>query len=183
MKPEQVADFYEAAAFFFRQAPWKKVGFEAAIRIETDKFEEWPWYAVLMGQSGLTRGLALYEDLAALKRVFEADPGDETSSESVATAVTFGEESDIPVADLDAARKYGWKVARADAYPSVLHKERGLAMRPPLAWELELMTACLWAVPEFVNRRQQDDTTPETLSVPGTVGPLVLSWVGEDGPG
>ena len=32
--PAQVAGFYEAAAFFFQKAPWKKVGYEAAIRVE-----------------------------------------------------------------------------------------------------------------------------------------------------
>src|SRR5260370_42264387 len=60
--PAQVGSFYEAAAFFFRQTPWKKVGFEAAIQIKCDKYQSGPWYAVLMGQSGLTMGLALYED-------------------------------------------------------------------------------------------------------------------------
>src|SRR5438445_12665042 len=33
---------------------------------------------------------------------------------------------DIPVADLEAAKKHGWQVARPDAYPEVFHKERGL---------------------------------------------------------
>jgi len=47
--PEQVGSFYQAAASFFRQKPWKKVGYEAAIRVECDKFESGPWFAVLMG--------------------------------------------------------------------------------------------------------------------------------------
>jgi hypothetical protein len=51
--PERVAGFYEAAAGFFRQAPWKKVGYESAIRVECDRYQGGPWYAVLMGQSGL----------------------------------------------------------------------------------------------------------------------------------
>jgi hypothetical protein len=32
VRPAQVGSFYEAAAFFFRQVPWKKVGYEAAIQ-------------------------------------------------------------------------------------------------------------------------------------------------------
>ena len=40
--PGQVAGFYEAAAAFFRQAPWKKVGYESAIRVECDKFHGRP---------------------------------------------------------------------------------------------------------------------------------------------
>jgi hypothetical protein len=136
-----------------------------------------------MGQSGLTTGLALYEDLATLRRLWAGAFGDEENArQSVATSVTFGEESDIPVADLEAARRYGWKVARPDAYPEVFHKERGLALRPPLAWELELMEGCLRSIPDFVNRRQQDDPTREEATVVVASGELklALSWVADN---
>jgi hypothetical protein len=178
---ELVGGFYEAAAAFFRQAPWKKVGYESAIQVECDRFQSGPWYAVLMGQSGVTTGLALYDDLKALRRMW-AGADEETARRTVGTSVTFGEEWDIPVADLDAARKHGWAVARPDAYPSVFHKERGLSMRPPLAWELELLEGCLRAVPDFVSRRGQDDPTREEFTVPAASRPLqlVLSWVVED---
>ena len=137
------------------------MGYEAAIKVECDRFESGPWYAVLMGQSGLTNGLALYEDLETLRRLWAGDqPDEENARESVATSVTFGEEWEIPVADLDAAKRFGWPVARPDAYPGVIHKDRGLAMRPPLAWELELLEGCLRTVPEFVSRRKQDDPDP-----------------------
>jgi hypothetical protein len=182
--PARVGSFYEAAAFFFRQAPWKKVGYEAAIKVECAKFQTGPWYAVLMGQSGLTTGLALYEDLRALQRMWAGERADEDNArQSVATSVTFGEEWDIPVADLEAAKKHGWPVARADAYPEVFHKERGLALRRPLAWELELMEGCLRAVPDFVSRHPQDDPAREEVTVPVAAGPLklVLSWVAEGG--
>ena len=181
--PAQVGSFYEAAAFFFGQAPWKKVGYEAAIKVECAKFQSGPWYAVLMGQSGLTMGLALYEDLKALRKIWASKQGDEDNArQSVATTVTFGEEWDIPVADLEAAQKHGWPVARADAYPEVFHKERGLSLRPPLAWELELMEGCLRAVPEFVARHPQDDPAKEEITVPVASGELklVLSWVAEE---
>jgi len=180
--PDQVGRFYAAAAYFFRQAPWKKVGYEAAIRIACDKFQSGPWYAVLMGQSGLAVGLALYEDLRLLQRMWSEDMGDEQSTrETVATSVTFGEEFDCPIADLEACRRYGWEVARPDAYPEVMQKERGLSVRPPLAWQLELLEGCLRAVPEFVGRHQQDDPATEQMTVPVASGllKLVLSWVPE----
>lgn len=179
VRPEQAAGFYEAAASFYRQAPWKKVGYEAAIQVDCDKFDSGPWYAVLMGQSGLTMGLALYEDLETLRRMWSGRFGDEEGArQTVGTSVTFGEEWDIPVADLEAAKRHGWVVARPDAYPEVIHKERGLTTRPPLAWELELMEACLRAIPDFVNRRKQDDPAKEEFTVPVSSGPLklVLSW-------
>src|SRR5205807_8228458 len=146
--PEQVASFFQAAAAFFRQAPWKKVGYEAAIKVECGKFQSGPWYAVLMGQSGVTTGLALYEDLGTLRRMWAGGRGDEDNArQSVATTVTFGEEWDIPVADLEAAQRHGWEVARPDAYPEVFHKDRGRPLRPPRARQLELMEASRRAVP------------------------------------
>jgi hypothetical protein len=147
--PEQVGSFYGAAAFFFQEAPWKDVGYEAAIKVECAKYQSGPWYAVLMGQSGLTLGLALYEDLETLRRLWASDRVEEDNArQSVATTVTFGEAWDIPAADLEAAQRHGWPVARPDAYPEVFRKERGLSLRPPLAWELELLEGCLRAVPE-----------------------------------
>jgi tetratricopeptide (TPR) repeat protein len=178
MKPEQVARFFVAAASFYRQAPWKKVGYEAAIRVECDRSTSGPWYAVLMGQSGLTFGLALYEDLDTLKRMWTGDfSNEENARQTVATTVTFGEAWETPIADVDAAQRYGWEVARPDAYPEVIHKELGLTCRPPLVWELELLEGCLRTVPEFVNRRRQDDPAKEEFTLPGDGRKMVLSWV------
>ena len=103
----------------------------------------------------------------------QPDPG------IIVSTVTFEDETGIPVADLEAAQRHGWKVARPDAYPSVFRKEPGLSVRPPLAWELELMEGCLRAVPDFVNRRPQDDPAREEFTVPVSTGALklVLSWV------
>jgi hypothetical protein len=86
------------------------------------------------------------------------------------------------VADLEAVKQYGWQVARPDAYPEIMHKDRGLSHRPPLAWELELMEGCLRAVPEFVTRHRQDDPAREEMTVPVASGELrlVLSWVVDD---
>ena len=183
--PEQVGSFYEAAANFYQQSPWKKVGYETAIQVECGKYHGGPWYAVLMGQSGLTTGLAVYEDLNALQKLWERPVSyQDNARESVATSVMFGEDVDIPWPDLQAAQRHGWKVARPDAYPWIIHKERGLAYRPPLAWELELMEACLRTIPEFVQRRPQDDPTRDEMKVqlPSGELTLVLSWVQELGP-
>ena len=180
--PAQVGGFFEAAAFFFHHAPWKRVGNGAAIKVECKTYQSGPWYAVVMGPSGLTTGLALFEDLKALRWMWVTDESDDdTAREGVATSVVFGEEWGIPVADLDAAKEYNWHVAGPDAYPHVFHKERGLSLRPPLAWELELTEACLRAVPDFVNRRQQEGLAREEFTVPVASGELqlMLSWVTE----
>ncbi len=178
--PEQGAGFFAAAAAFFRDAPWKKVGYESAIRIDSAKSPGEAWYGVLMGQSGIQKGLALYEDIGALNAMWESPRSDdENARKSVSLAVLYGDEFELPSRDLEAAEKYGWEVTREDAYPWAMMKQRGMAHRPPLGWELELLEGCMRAVPEFVRRRRQDDYTPEEFTVPTALGELklTLAWV------
>ena len=54
-------------------------------------------------------------------------------------------------------------------------------MRPASAGELDLLEACLRAVPEFVRRRRQDDETREEIAVQTAAGPVKLSlaWFAE----
>ena len=180
IKPDQVASFYRAAAGFYRRAPWRKLAYETAIKVECDRFESGPWYAVVMGQSGLTFGLTLYDDLKTLEKLWAGEMSDEENArETVALTVTFDDEAGIPAADLDAGKRLGWEVAGPEAYPSVFRKERGLSLRPPLAWELELMEGCLRAVPAFVARHRPDDMSRHKMTVPVAPGELclILSWI------
>ena len=182
IKPEQVAGFYRAAAEFYQRAPWRKLGYETTIKVECDRFESGPWYAVVMGQSGLAFGMALYDDLKRLEKLRAGEMSDEEHArETVALTVTFGDETEVPVADLDASSRFGWELAGPEAYPSIFRKERGLSMRPPLAWELELMEGCLRAVRAFVARHRPDDMSRHKMTVPVASGnlSLILSWAGD----
>ena len=182
--PERARAFYDAAAAFFRQAPWKVIGHEAAVRVECDTIPGGPWFAVVIGQAGMTTGLALYDDLRVLQGL-QADASDEENAlRTVSTAVLFCEPWGVPVADLDAAKRHGWPVAREDAYPHAMHTEEELAMRLPLAGELFLLEVCLRALPDFVRRRRQDDATREEVAVQTATGPvkLALAWLPESVP-
>jgi hypothetical protein len=66
--------------------------------------------------------------------------------------------------------------------PSAYRLEPGLALRPPLAWELGLLEGCLRALPVFA-RKKTRRLEPLALSVPTASGelPLVLSWEGSPG--
>ncbi len=178
--PLQVAGFYHAAASFYRRAPWRSLGYEEAIKIECGQFQSGPWYGVVMGQSGLTTGLALYEDMKVLRRLWTSDLSDEENArETIALTVTFDMETEIPAPDLEAARHHGWEVAGPEAHPTIFRKERGMSIRPPLAWELQLMEGCLRALPRFIGRHQPGDLTPHPMTVPTSTGTLdlVLSWI------
>ncbi len=179
----QVERFYQAASDYYRRAPWRALGYEAVIQVECDRYESGPWYAVVMGQSGLTLGLALYEDLALLRRMYAGKLSDEEGARrTVALTVTFDEAGSLAEADLDAIETHGWPIASPEAYPSFFRKERGLSMRPPLAWEIDLIVGCLAALPDFIARRPLDDSTRELVAVPDaseTPIELGLSWVPE----
>jgi tetratricopeptide (TPR) repeat protein len=177
---ELMADYYDAAASFFERSPWRSVGYEAAIHIEVPRLQGGPWYGVLMGQSGLMSGLALYHDLALLRRLLRGELSDEQNARlTVADVVSYGEDFTLAFADLDAIQEHGWRIARGDAYPCGYHKGRNREMRSATAPELELLVACLRTVPDFIQRRKQDDHTPETFepTVAGTPTPVTLVWV------
>ena len=88
---------------------------------------------------------------------------------------------DIPAADLEACKRHGWEVAGPEAYPAIFRKERGLSLRPPLAWELLLMEGCLRAIPAFMARHRPDDLSMHKMTIPVASGDLslILSWVAE----
>ena len=99
----------------------------------------------------------------------------------MALTVTFDDESSMPEVDLEAIEQHNWPIAGPEAYPSLFRKERGLSMRPPLSWEIDLMDACLRILPDFVDRRSPDDPTRELVPVTGPLGTieLGLSWIQE----
>jgi hypothetical protein len=150
--------------------------------VACDRFESGPWFAVVVGQMGMTRGLGLYESLHELRQMRDGDGSDEENArKTVALSVTFGDQTELPVADLDAAGRLGWEIASPEAYPTAIRKERGMMIRPPLAWELRLLEACLYALPAFIGGKDRDDVAAVDFDVPTQAGSLRLSisWTAE----
>ena len=178
MKPVQVGSFYAAAAEFYRRKPWQRVPGDTVIKVECDKFQSGPWYAVVMGQSGVQQGLAIYEDLAALQGVIAGGGSEEENSRSMsAMSMMFSEAFEISTRDLDAAEKHGWPVAGPEAYPMVIHINPGPAVRSPLVWELELLEGCLRTIPDFL--AEKNGTLSKTVTAASGTLALQLSWVSD----
>jgi hypothetical protein len=176
--PEAVGSFFDAAALFFEQTPWSRTG-ERPIQVECSQFKSGPWYAIIMGQGGMTKGLVLYDNLETLQRIQQGNLSDEENARlSAGLTIVFGEKDDLVPADGEAAEKYAWRVAESHAYPSVYRMEQGLSMRQPLAWEVQLLEGCLRGIPEFV-RKKTRRLEPLPITVPAAGGELllVLSWV------
>ena len=174
-----IGGFFDAAATFYRQAPWRKVPGDAPIKAECETFQNGTWYAVVMGQSGITLGLAMYENLDLLMEIVSGNDDDEQNTRRTSgLSMTFGEAFDVAARDFDAAQKHKWPVAGPEAYPCAIRVNPGFAFRPPLAWELQLLEGCLRAIPGFL-----DSEGPEwsgTLPTASGELPMRLSWIEQD---
>ena len=103
-----------------------QVSGDLPIEIGCDKFQSGPWYAVVLGQSGITLGLALYEGAGNLEAVLCGDVSEaEHARHTSAISVTFGEAFEMPIRDLDAAERCRWPVVSPDAYPCAMRVNPG----------------------------------------------------------
>ena len=169
---EQVGGFYRAAAEFYRRAPWRTVPGDVPIRIQCDKFSNGTWFGVVMGQSGMTLGLALYEDADFLQELIHGDISEEEHARRAsALSVTYDEQFAVHAKELDAAERHDWPVAGPEAYPMAMRVNPGRAIRPPLNWELELLEGCLRALPDFLAAGKRGDR----VIVPAASGELDLN--------
>jgi hypothetical protein len=172
---DQVGNFFAAADVFYRAAPWRQVPGDAVIRVEAEKLAGQPWYAIVMGQSGMTVGLVLYEDLELLRDLLGGGYDDEENGRKTAgLSVFFDDELQVASRDLDAAEHFGWPVAGPEAYPAAMRINPGMSVRPPLAWELALIEGCLRAVPMLIEAEAEKIII--RLPVDSTETEMHLSW-------
>jgi uncharacterized protein with von Willebrand factor type A (vWA) domain len=130
---------YAAAAEFYRARPWRKL--PSDMPLDVHRPDGRLVHAVVMGQSGVQQGLAIYEDAKTLAAALRGD--EKAAATSTSLAVMFGEAFEISARDHDAIDRQGFAIAGPEAWPLVIRMEPGFATRPPLAWEVELITACL----------------------------------------
>jgi len=174
----QLASFYAAAAEYYRRRPWRDVAGDRVISVHCDKFKSGPWYAVVMGQSGVETGLATYEDLQTVQRVIAGGPPNQEAMRKLdALSLTYVEAFDIPTRELDTAAQHAWPVASPEAHPLVMRVNPGMVLRTPLAWELEFLEGCLRAIPDFLKAGVESQSQQVTLATGHLT--LWLAWVNE----
>jgi len=174
--PSEAGRFYEAAAAFYQAKPWRSAPADVPIKVECRGLASSPWYAIIMGQNGMVEGLALCEDFELLQRTISGRLSEaENARRTSALTIDFNEAFDIHSLDLYNIERHGWPTAGPEAYPKLFRVQPGLAIRAPLAWELQLVTACLRALPEFL-RRVPDASTATPLPIAVGEHELLLSW-------
>jgi hypothetical protein len=161
--PRMVKSVFQAAAAFYRRAPWKKAA--NAVRIE------WPegdgaWYAAVTGSRVTTPGLVLSESLETVQRIREGNLSDKKARSASALAIVFGRKKQLIETDREMVQQYELPVAGPRAFPVFFRQEPGPVMRPPFARELQLLDGCLRTIPRFLTAGNRTSARPFEARVP-----------------
>ena len=175
---EQARDFYRASASFYREAPWKMVGEGETIKIQCQQLSGGPWYAVILGKMINIKGLMLFDDREG-RRLMQRAKYELIADRLSTIAVHFEDAGQADPEDVAAVKQHGFEVAGPNAYPLAFRMETGRRFREPLAWELELLEACLWMIPDFLKRAQDRKPDVYEYAFDGAIGrmSLDLAWV------
>lgn len=152
--PPMAKGLFQAAAFFYREAPWRWIDDAQPIEIHYPPGSE-PRYAVVMGQGGQAYGLAIYKSTDILHETYAGTPADQLVGREAWTVLLFGEAFEMPFDDLDAMDTYDWPVAGTHAYPLLF--QIGLSERPARPGKSELLRieAALRTIPRFVREHMK----------------------------
>lgn len=173
VKLEHVGRLYQFAAEFYRQAPWKRIPADTPLWVECEQLQSGPWVAFVMGQAGMTPGLAMCENPASIEALLEHDGKSMEDTSSI--SLLFGEQFEIHPEDLDAAEQYAWPIAAPEAYPMPIRINPGRSARPALAWEMNLLAGTTKAILQFVGTAS-DPRKPKTEYQVFDDLTLRLSW-------
>jgi hypothetical protein len=154
--PFLVNGLFEAAAFFYRQAPWRWIDDSRPIEVRYPP-DGRQRYAIVMGHGGETYGLAVYDSPNDLRELYAGTPPEQLLGKQKWTSLLFVEAIETPFDDLDDMEKYNWPVAGELAYPfPVRVTHSGQFVRPGKS-KLLWFEAALLAIPTFVREYMQAD--------------------------
>jgi tetratricopeptide (TPR) repeat protein len=128
---------FEAAAEFYRAAPWIRLSNEQVIAVRHPSEHNYH-YALVMGQGGVEYGLVRYADWSVVQSqsMHDDDPllgwQDRTWN-----SITYDTADHLPFADLDAIEEHNFEIASENAYPvGVVIEGKGQVRRPTrVEWE------------------------------------------------
>jgi tetratricopeptide (TPR) repeat protein len=190
MTEQRARSFFDAAAEYYRRKPWTRLRcLEPQFELSCTRFDSGPWTGMLIGAAGISTAVGLMPK-----------PGTDGGSgaardrelpnfllnmirQTSMIQVCFGEPFDMLPPDLDAAERLGFEIATPEAYPQVGMLQGGDLTRSLLTWELELLEACLRALPDFCERFPGGETTGvlevDAVTASGTL-PIKLRWLADE---
>ncbi|WP_442509250.1 tetratricopeptide repeat protein [Novipirellula sp. SH528] len=153
--------YYDAAARFYKAAPWQMVGGNNLIRLQYEGELEPNWGISVMGQLGQVLGFSLMQNVDHAKGFIE----DRYPIEKiVAISVQFGEAFEMVPIDLWHLEQNHWAVAGEEAYPCVMKMEHGERASGLSNEELRMVESVMSIVPRFLDQpRDQTMTGKDSL--------------------
>ena len=139
--------FYEAANYYFREAPWRRVPGEVPIEIRCDDPAMGTRFGIVLGRTGVQLGLCIYDDWEMTRAMLS---GHATADQNRALAVCYDEAQIMSAVDLQLIDRLGWPIATPEAWPAVMRLVPHHLPRSATAEELVFLDACLRAIPDFI---------------------------------
>ena len=157
VSPELIEVLFDAAAQYYRAAPWVHLTNMQPLAIQVEPETE-PRYVVVMGNGGVEYGLALYKHWDDYMLQFDlVDDPLEMLPEMGAHSLFFGDITQVPFDDLDVIDEYGWEVVDDEGYPiPAVFTRDGEAKRPERA-DLLWYEAAMRAIPKFAPEHLKPD--------------------------
>ncbi len=167
--PELVGAFYDAAAEFYRAAPWVQLNNYQVLALRHPA-EPGYRYVIVMGQGGVEYGLATYRNWKDVENLFASDENPmEKIPDSGLHSLFYDSTNMVPFDDLDAQEQYHWPIAAPNAYPvAVVIDQEGHPERPSRQ-DLLWYEAALRAIPILVRDHLKPDGHGDYLPVETTL--------------
>ncbi len=158
--PPLVGHLFELAADFYRATPWRWLDDNDSMEIRYP-LDGVPRYASVMGSGGEIFGLAVYDTLDDLRRIFEPQLSAQQLLRRSTWLVLFFEEAmAMSFDDLDAMAKYGWSVPSEKAYPVFGRTTKTGELSLPTKADLFWMEAALAGILTYLPEHKQNFLQP-----------------------
>lgn len=151
VSPNLVGRLFTAAAEYYRQTPWDLLDSYGPMAVNFDPPNR-DCFIQAMGEGRDEVSLGIYESWDILLNVYQQASGEDwIPPEDGIISLLYIDKDDFPPEDLQAVKRYGWKIANRKAYPFpiVLHPQR--LIRPDRG-QIILLEALLRTLPVLADQ-------------------------------
>ena len=175
-----VAEFFGAAEYLYRVAPWRAATDDQVVRVDISEFGIQGACLSIIGALGESLGIVLFPSLADYEAFSPEEPsptGGRIDLASSCLGLIFDRGADLPIGMRREIGEHGWPVAAAEAYPTLRQLERDGASRPLAERDFRVASACARALASFFDRNPRsfapNETLPASESFSDDLGPTV----------
>jgi len=148
---ELLRSVYDAAAKFYRAAPWVQLSNDQVIAVRHPNENDYR-YAIVMGQGGVEYGLIMFTEWGEVKQQLMNDDDPVSRGPDSGWNSLFYETADVlPFTDLDVIEQQSLDIAAENAYPVGVVIGEHDQIRRPTREEWEWYEAALRVIPVIVS--------------------------------